>query len=94
MISLVAIGLIAAGALWRAGKCESGWRFAPLRATGIIAGGVFRIGVIIASIMFAVVVAVAIGALRITFQLVVEASSGGELAAWSGCCSTRVHGAH
>ena len=68
MIALVGIGLIVAGALWRAGKSESGWRFAPLRATGVITGGVFRIGVIIASITFAVVVAVAIGALRSTFQ--------------------------
>lgn len=68
MIALVAIGLIVAGALWRAGKSESGWRFAPLRATGVIASGVFRIGVIIASILFAVVVAAAIGALRSTSQ--------------------------
>ncbi|OZC62005.1 hypothetical protein CH306_17580 [Rhodococcus sp. 15-725-2-2b] len=73
MIALVAIGLIVVGALWRAGKSESGWRFAPLRATGVIAGGVFRIGVfrigvVVASIMFAVVVTVAIGALRSTFQ--------------------------
>lgn len=67
MIALVAVGLIV-GALWRAGKYESGWRFAPLRATGVIAGGVFRIGVVVASIIFAVVVAVAIGALRTTFQ--------------------------
>jgi hypothetical protein len=68
VIALIAIGLIIVGALWRAGKRESGWRFAPLRATGVIAGDVFRVGVIIASIMFAVVVAVAIGALRSTFQ--------------------------
>ncbi|MBY4208182.1 hypothetical protein HQO44_17125 [Rhodococcus fascians] len=68
MIAVVGIGLIVAGALWRAGKSESGWRFAPLRATGVIASGVFRIGVIIASILFAVVVAVAIGALRSTSQ--------------------------
>ncbi|MDV6230520.1 hypothetical protein [Rhodococcus cercidiphylli] len=68
MIALVAIGLIAVGALWRDGKSETGWRFAPLRATGVIAGGVFRIGVTIASIMFSVVVAVAVGALRSTFQ--------------------------
>ncbi|MDJ0004809.1 hypothetical protein QM616_18970 [Rhodococcus fascians] len=68
MIALVATGLIVVGALWRAGKSESSWRFAPLRATGVIAGGVFRIGVILASIMFAVVVAVAIGALHSTLQ--------------------------
>ena len=68
MIALVAVGLIVVGALWRAGKSESGWRFAPLRATRVFAGGVFRIGVVVASIIFAVVVAVAIGALRSTFQ--------------------------
>ncbi len=67
MIALVAVGLIVVGALWRAGKSESGWRFAPLRATGVIAGGVFRISVIIASIVFAFVVAAVGGALRSTF---------------------------
>ncbi|MGV8875712.1 MAG: hypothetical protein ACOH2Q_24530 [Rhodococcus sp. (in: high G+C Gram-positive bacteria)] len=66
MIALVAIGLIVVGALWRAGKSESGWRFAPLRATGVIAGGVFRISVIVASIVFACVVATAGCALRRT----------------------------
>ncbi|WP_037144021.1 hypothetical protein [Rhodococcoides fascians] len=68
MIALVPIGLIVVGALWRAGKSEPGWRFAPLRATGVIAGGVFRIGVTIASIVFAFVVAAVVGALRSTFQ--------------------------
>ncbi|MBY3988789.1 hypothetical protein HQO84_23270 [Rhodococcus fascians] len=68
MIALVAIGLIVVGALWRAGKSESGWRFAPLRATGVIASGVFRIGVILASIVFAFAVAAVVGALRSTFQ--------------------------
>jgi uncharacterized membrane protein len=67
VIALVAVGLIVVGALWRAGKSESGWRFAPLRATGVIAGGVFRISVIIASIVFAFVVAAVGGALRSTF---------------------------
>lgn len=66
MIALVAIGLIVAGALWRAGKSETGWRFAPLRATGVIAAGVFRISVIVASILFAFFVAATIGALRST----------------------------
>ncbi|MBY4131557.1 hypothetical protein HQO83_24490 [Rhodococcus fascians] len=67
MIAPVAIGLIVVGALRRAGKSETGWRFAPLRATRVIVTGVFRIGVTIASILFAVVVAAAIGALRSTF---------------------------
>ncbi|OZE37508.1 MULTISPECIES: hypothetical protein [Nocardiaceae] len=68
MIALVAIGLIVVGALWRAGKSGSGWWFAPLRATEIIAGGVFRICVIVASIVFAFVVAAVVGALRSTFR--------------------------
>jgi hypothetical protein len=68
VIALVAIGLIVVGAPWRAGKIESGWRFAPLRATEVIAGGVFRIGVIIATIVFAFVVAAVVDALLSTFQ--------------------------
>ncbi|OZE87865.1 hypothetical protein CH305_01545 [Rhodococcus sp. 15-649-2-2] len=68
MIALVAIGLIVVGALWLAGNSETGWRFAPLRATGVIAGGVFRICVIGASIVFAFVVAAVVGALRSIFR--------------------------
>ena len=67
MIGLVAIGLIVVLALWRAGKSETGWRFAPLRATGVISGVVFRICVIIASIVFAFFFAAVAGALRSTF---------------------------
>lgn len=67
MIVLVAVGLIVVTALWRAGKSETGWRFARLRATGIIAGGVFRISLIVASVVFAFVVAAVGGALRSTF---------------------------
>lgn len=67
MIALVAIGLIVVEALRRAGKYGTGWRFAPIRATGVIAGGVFRICVIISSIVVALVVAAVVGALRSTF---------------------------
>lgn len=62
-----AIGLIVVRALWRVGKSEPGWRFAPLRATGVIAGGVFRICALVATIVFALFIAAALGALRSTF---------------------------
>ncbi|OZE86001.1 hypothetical protein CH304_03660 [Rhodococcus sp. 15-649-1-2] len=68
MISLVAIGLMVVGALWRRdGKSETGWRSAPLRATGMIAGGVFRVCVIVASIVLAFLFAAVAGALRSNF---------------------------
>lgn len=68
MIALVAIGLIFVGALWRAGKTESGWQFAPLRATGLIAGGGFRLCMIVATIVLAFIVAAVGGTLRSNFQ--------------------------
>lgn len=67
MIALVAVGLIVVTGLWRDGKSETGWRFAPLRATGVIAGGVFRICALVATIMFALFIAAVGGALRSTF---------------------------
>lgn len=59
--------LIVGRALWRAGKYETGWRFAPLRATGLVAGGVLRVGRFVASMVFAFFVAAVAGALRATF---------------------------
>ncbi|MBY4212636.1 hypothetical protein HQO27_01630 [Rhodococcus fascians] len=67
MIALIAIGIIVAVALWRAGETETGWRFAPLRATGLIAGGVFRIALFVATIVLAFVAAAIGGALRSNF---------------------------
>lgn len=67
MIAIVVIGVIVVAALWRAGETETGWRFAPLRATGLIAGGMFRVGVFIATMVLAFVVAAIGGALRSTF---------------------------
>lgn len=67
MIAIVVSAVIVIAALWRAGETESGWRFAPLRATGLIAGGAFRVGVFIATIVLAFVLAAIGGALRSTF---------------------------
>lgn len=67
MIALVAVGSIVAGALWRAGRSESRWRFAPVRATGVIVGGMFRICVIVTTIVFAFFFAAVAGALRSNF---------------------------
>lgn len=67
MIGIVLIGVVVAVALWRAGDTESGWRFAPLRATGLIAGCAFRVALFVATLVLAFVLAAVGGALRSNF---------------------------
>lgn len=67
MIGIVLVGVVVAIALLRAGETEEGWRFAPLRATGLIAGFAFRVALFVATLVFAFVAAAIAGALRSNF---------------------------
>ncbi|MBY6412880.1 hypothetical protein HQ346_14435 [Rhodococcus sp. BP-252] len=67
MIGIAVISVVVAVALLRAGETETGWRFAPLRATGLVVGFAFRIVLIVATLVLAFVVAAVGGALRSNF---------------------------
>jgi Na+/H+-dicarboxylate symporter len=63
VIVCIALGMV----LLHAGQTETGWRFAPLRATGLVVGVVFRVAVFVATLVLAFVVAAVGGALRSNF---------------------------
>lgn len=68
MFVLIAACTILAYVVWQSGHTvDGGWRFAPLRATGMLCGGVFRIVGFVAMLVFALVVGVIAGTMRSAF---------------------------
>ncbi|NIL78402.1 hypothetical protein [Rhodococcus sp. B10] len=64
MIGWIVVAVVCAAALLQAGATDTGWRFAPLRATGLVATWIFRIVVAVAGVAVALIVGVAAGAFR------------------------------
>lgn len=64
VIGWIVVAVVCATALLHAGATDSGWRFAPLRAMGLVATWIFRIVVAIAGVAVALIVGVAAGAFR------------------------------
>nr|WP_143545590.1 hypothetical protein [Rhodococcus sp. 06-1059B-a] len=64
MLVLATVLAIVAFALLRAGETESGWSFAPLRATALLLSWAFRVVLFVAMLVFAFVVGAAGGAWR------------------------------
>lgn len=60
----IVVAVVFATALLHAGATDTGWRFAPLRATGLVATWIFRIVVAVAGVTVALIVGVAAGAFR------------------------------
>lgn len=54
VVYLVAAAVLAYVVLRSGQRADGTWKFAPLRATGMLAGGVFRIAVFVAVFAFAI----------------------------------------
>lgn len=68
MVLYIAISVILLYVVLRSGQTiDGGWRFAPLRAMGMLLGGGFRVVGFIALLVFAVAIGVLGGTVRSTF---------------------------
>lgn len=67
IVYLVAASVLAYVVLSSGQRADGRWRFAPLRATGMLAGGVFRIAVFVAVFVFALTLGALFGTVRSSF---------------------------
>jgi hypothetical protein len=65
---LVAAAVLAYVVLRSGRRADGSWKFAPLRATGMLAGGVFRIVVFVAVFAFALTLGALFSSGRSTFM--------------------------
>lgn len=67
MIVYLTACAVLAYVVWQSGRTvDGGWRFAPLRATGMLCGGIFRIIGVVAMFAFALIIGVLVGTARST----------------------------
>ncbi|MDJ0396182.1 hypothetical protein QMK17_22955 [Rhodococcus sp. G-MC3] len=67
MIGLIVVAVVFTAALAHAGASESGWHFAPLRATRLVVMWSFKLVVALVALTLALVFGVASSALRSSF---------------------------
>lgn len=67
VVYLMAAAVLAYVVLRSGQRADGTWRFAPLRATGMLAGGVFRIAVFVAVFVFAITLGALFSTARSTF---------------------------
>jgi hypothetical protein len=68
VVYLMAAAILAYVVLRSGQRADGTWRFAPLRATGMLAGGVFRIVVFVAVFAFALTLGALFSSGRSTFM--------------------------
>jgi uncharacterized membrane protein YecN with MAPEG domain len=67
MIGWVVVAVVCGTALLQAGATDTGWRFAPLRAMGLVTTWMFKIVLAVVAIIFALIVGVVAGTFRSSF---------------------------
>ncbi|MEW2019318.1 hypothetical protein [Rhodococcus sp. NPDC076796] len=67
VVYLMAAAVLAYVVLRSGQRADGTWKFAPLRATGMLAGGVFRIAVFVAVFVFAITLGALFSTARSTF---------------------------
>ena len=67
VVYLVAAVVLAYVVLRSGQRADGSWKFAPLRATGMLASGVFRIAVFVAVFVFAITLGALFSTARSTF---------------------------
>ncbi|WP_155291228.1 hypothetical protein [Rhodococcoides fascians] len=67
VVYLMAAAVLSYVVLRSGQRADGTWKFAPLRATGMLAGGVFRIAVFVAVFVFAITLGALFSTARSTF---------------------------
>jgi hypothetical protein len=67
VVYLMAAAVLAYVVLRSGQRADGTWKFAPLRATGMLAGGIFRIAVFVAVFVFAITLGALFSTARSTF---------------------------